>query len=148
MEDEKMKKIIAVTTSILLFMCFSSVSAHADRKTMEGFMLGTGVAILGAAIINTIHNESGPQYAGNHARRYDHRHAAYRYGNNGKHHRRFNSRGPRGHWEVDRVWIDPVYEKKWNPGHYNRRGEWVSGRHERFLVKSGYYQEEKVWVRH
>ena len=143
-----MKKIIAITTSVLLLICFYTVSAHADRKTMEGFMLGTGIAILGAAIYNGIHNDSTPQYTQNIARPDAYRHAGYRYVLNNKHHIKYRHIGPGGYWKVERIWIDPVYEKKWNPGHYNRRGEWVSGRHENFLVQNGYWHKEKVWVRY
>ena len=140
-----MKKIIATTTAVLLLICFSTASAYAGaarRHTIEGFMLGTGVAILGAAIINEINKDSKPQYTQNNSRHDEYCYAGYRYGHNNRHHR------SRGHWEVERIWIDPVYEKKWNPGHYNRRGDWVSGRYEKFLVQDGYWQEEKVWVWH
>ena len=140
-----MKKIIATTTAVLLLICFSTASAYAGaarRHTIEGFMLGTGVAILGAAIINEINKDSKPQYTQNHSRHGEYCYAGNRYGYNNRHHR------ARGHWEIERIWIDPVYEKKWNPGHYNRRGEWLSGRYEKFLVQDGYWQEEKVWVWH
>lgn len=143
-----MKKIIASMTAVFLVIVFSSAPARADRKTMEGFLLGTGVAILGTAIIHEINKDRHDYYqpAQTHHRpysysRYEHRdrHRPYK---KYKHHR------PRGHWEVERVWVEPVYEKKWNPGHYNRRGKWVSGRYERFLVCDGYWKKEKVWVRY
>jgi len=143
-----MKKTIAITTAIALLICFSTVSAHADRKTMEGFMLGTGVAILTAAIYNGVHRDSKPHYTRHYSRHDGYHHAGYRHGYKNKHHRKFKSHRPRGHWEVERIWIEPVYEKKWNPGHYNPRGSWVSGRHERFLVGDGYWHEEKVWIRY
>ena len=136
-----MKKIIAITTSVLVLTFFSTVSAHADRKTVEGFMLGTGVAILSAAIFNGIHKTSPHQYIQKHSRSDKYRHAGNRYDR-----RNFRHQGPRGYWQIERIWIDPVYEKKWNPAHYNRRGEWVNGRHEKFLVQNGYWQEEKIWV--
>jgi hypothetical protein len=140
-----MKRIIAITTSILVVIFFSTVSAHADRKTVEGFMLGTGVAILGAAIYNGIHRDSPvPQYTKNYSRHDGYRSTGYRY----KHHRKYRSQGPRGHWELERIWIAPVYEKKWNPGHYNPRGEWISSRYEKFLVQNGFWQEEKIWVQY
>lgn len=144
-----MKNLIAITTSVLLLICFSTVSAHADRKTMEGFMLGTGVAILGAAIINGIHNDSRPHYNAPPPRRDEYCRAEYgRYGHQNNRHKKFKSHGPRGHWEIERIWIGPVYEKKWNPAHYTPRGKWVTGRHELFMIKNGYFREEKVWVRH
>ena len=143
-----MKKMIAITTSVLLLICFSTVSARADRKTMEGFMLGTGVAILGAVIINEISKDSRPQYSRNHSRHHGYHHAGYRYKHKSIHHKRYRHHRPRGCWEVERIWIEPVYEKKWNPGHYNRRGNWVTSRYEKFLVQNGYWQEKKIWVWH
>ncbi|MCD4721134.1 MAG: hypothetical protein K8S13_14940 [Desulfobacula sp.] len=143
-----MKQIITITTAVLLLICFSTVSAHADRKTMEGFMLGTGVAILGAAIINGINNDSRFQYSPNYSRHHRHHYAGYRQGYKNRYHRKCKPHRSRGYWEVERIWIKPVYKKKWNPGHYNRRGNWISGRHEKFIVQDGYFQEEKVWVWH
>ncbi|MBU1342617.1 MAG: hypothetical protein KKE44_20230, partial [Proteobacteria bacterium] len=147
---KKMKKIIAITTSIFMFVCFSTVSAYAGaarRHTIEGFMLGTGVAILGAAIINGINKDNRPQYTDNRSRNGGHRYTTNRYAYKDRHHNGYQHR-PSGHWEIERVWVEPIYEKKWNPGHYNRRGEWVNGRNEKFLVRDGYWQEEKVWVRY
>ena len=143
-----MKKIIAITTTVLLLFCFSTVSAHADRKTMEGFMIGTGVAILGAAIIHGIHNDSRYYYDRSYSSHNRHYHAEYRRGHKNRHHRKYKHHKPRGYWEIERIWVEPVYKKKWNPGHYTPRGSWVSGRHETFLVQNGYWQEEKIWVRY
>ena len=138
-----MKKTIATFTGIFLIIILSSAPARADRKTMEGFLLGTGAVLLGTAIYHGMNQDSdpGPAYA-SHSPRYRegrHHRPAKRYA---RHHR------PRGHWEVERVWVEPEYERKWNPGHYNRRGQWVSGRYERFKVSRGYYREIKTWVRH
>ena len=146
-----MKKIISITASALLLICFSTLSAHAGaarRHTIEGFMLGTGVAILTAAIFNGTHQQPRPAYTGNNNSQDSGCYPEYRYSYKTKPHRKYRHHGPRGHWEVDRIWVEPVYETKWNPGHYNRGGDWVSGRQERFLVKDGYWQEEKVWVRY
>jgi len=144
-----MKKIIAITTSVLVLTFFSTVSAHADRKTVEGFMLGTGIAILGAAIYNGIHNDSPPpQYIRNHPLPDAYRYAGYRYDHWNKNNRKYSHLGPGGHWKIQRIWIDPVYEKKWNPGHYNPIGYWVSGRYEIFQIQNGFWQEKKIWVMH
>ncbi len=147
-----MKKTIATISAIFLVIVFSSSPARADRKTMEGFLLGTGVAILGTAIIHGIHrdnNSNHTQYQSSYSNHKTYRHSGYkdrdRHHSYKKHHRKSHRRG---HWEVDRVWIDPVYEKKWNPGHYNRHGEWVNGRYERFEICKGYWKEEKTWVRY
>lgn len=142
-----MKKLIAITTSVLVFTFFPTVSAHADKKTVEGFMLGTGIAILGAAFYSAIHNDSTPQqYSQNRAQPNKYRNAGYRYGRKQRNHRKARHQVSRGYWEIERIWIDPVYEKKWNPGHYNRKGDWVTGRHEKFLISNGFLKKEKIWV--
>lgn len=146
-----MKKIIAITTVVLLSVCLSTTSALAGaarRHTIEGFMIGTGVAILGSAIINGINRDSRPQYTQRYSRHGEYRHSGYRNRHRNNYPRRFRHQKHGGYWEVQRIWIDPVYEKKWNPGHYNRHGEWVNGRHEKFLIANGYWQKEKLWVRH
>lgn len=146
-----MKKIIAITTAALLFACLSTASAHAGdarRHTIEGFMLGTGVAILGTAIINEINKDSKPYYTNHYARPDRRHHTGYKYAHKNRHDRNFRSHGSRGHWVIEKIWIQPVYEKKWNPGHYNRRGKWINGRHKRFLIKDGCWQKKKVWVRY
>ena len=143
-----MQKTISTITAVLIMVCFSAASAHADRKTMEGFMLGTGVAILGTAIIHGINKNSKPQYTSGYSRHNDHTYAKYNYGKRNKYHRKYRDHRSRGHWEIEKTWIEPVYETKWNPGHYNRRGSWVEGRHEKFIVTKGCWQEDKVWVWH
>jgi len=149
-----MKKIIAITTGFLMIMGIISVTAAnagaARRHTIEGFMLGTGVVLLGTAIINEINKNTAPGPAQTHhwtnqqkekEFKPHKRHKKYR------HHRKHAKRA-RGHWESERVWIDPVYETKWNPGHYNRKGKWVSGRYEKFMIKQGHWSKNKVWVWH
>lgn len=149
-----MKKTIAAVITVFLALVFSSTPAHADRKTMEGFLLGTGVTILGTAIIKEMQRDNKPVYQEKKPRRDYRDHCAYRkgyrHGYKDRAHRkhRHYKKHRRGHWEVERIWIEPVYERKWNPGHYNRRGKWVSGRYEKFLVARGYWKEEKTWVRH
>nr|NJM01304.1 hypothetical protein [Desulfobacula sp.] len=146
-----MNRIITITTTVLFLVCFSAIPARADRKTMEGFMLGTGVAILGAAIINGMNDNDGPRYSRHHSPpppdvcpvEYRGRHDG-RY--DGRYDRRHRHYGPEGRWEMVRVWVEPVYERRWNPAHYNPGGEWVEGRYESFQVQGGYYRDQRVWV--
>jgi len=153
--EDKMNKIITIITTVLFLVCFSAVPARADRKTMEGFMLGTGVAILGAAIINGMNDNDGPRYSRHHSPPPpDVYHIEFRGGHDGRYDRRHDRRhdrrdhhyGPDGRWEMVRVWVEPVYERRWNPAHYNHRGEWVDGRYESFQITGGYYQDQRVWV--
>ena len=146
--EEEMNKIITITTTVLFLICFSMVPARADRKTMEGFMLGTGVAILGAAIINGMHDNDRPRYSNrHHSPPPPQVYIEYRGGGrDNRHYRRNHDYGPVGRWEIVNVWVEPVYERKWNPAHYNHRGEWVEGGYEEFQVAGGYYQDQRVWV--
>ena len=145
--EDKMNKIITITTTVLFLICFSMVPARADRKTMEGFMLGTGVAILGATIINGMNDNDRPRYSRHHSppppEIY---HIEYRGDYDDRYPRRHHHPGPDGRWEMVRVWVEPVYETRWNPAHYNHRGEWVEGRYENFQITGGYYQDQRVWV--
>ena len=146
--EEEMNKIITITTTVLFLICFSMVPARADRKTMEGFMLGTGVAILGAAIINGMHDNDRPRYSNrHHSPPPPQVYLEYRGGGrDNRHYRRHHDDRPVGRWEIVKVWVEPVYERKWNPAHYNHRGEWVEGGYEEFQVAGGYYQDQRVWV--
>ena len=143
-----MKKAITTITTIFIVIAFSSLPAHADRKTMEGFLLGTGVAILGTAIIHGINKNDKPAYQSSYSHNKFNNHASYRDRDQHRSPKKHYNRGPRGYWSVERVWIEPVYEKKWNPGHYNQHGEWVDSRYDTFIVSNGYWHEEKRWVRH
>lgn len=141
-----MKKIIAGLTTVFLIVVFSSTPARADRKTMEGFLLGAGITILGAAIYDEMQNDS-PRYNKRDNRRQAYK-AGYKKGYKTSKYKKHQRHHRRGHWEIDKVWVDPVYETKWNPGHYSRDGEWVNGRYEKFLVSNGYWKERKIWVRY
>ncbi len=131
-----MKKFISLITMIIVLVCFSTVPAQADRKTMEGVMIGLGVAIIGSSIIHS--NDR------NYHRSYPNHHTPpqvyYRD-------RRYNNHQHQGYWSVQRVWIEPSYDRRWNPAHYNQHGQWVEGRYENFETRQGYYQEERIWVR-
>ena len=151
-----MKRIIATITIILMVTGVLTVSSaqagSSKRHTIEGIMIGTGVAILGAAIINELNDDN--HYSRHHTYKrhyppvYKKRvYREYRHANHRHHHKKYG-RHSRGHYEVDRIWVEPVYETKWNPGHYNRRGKWISGRYEKYMVKQGYWSEQKVWVWH
>ncbi|OGR55522.1 MAG: hypothetical protein A3J80_08575 [Desulfobacula sp. RIFOXYB2_FULL_45_6] len=142
-----MNKLITLIITVLFLICFSTVTARADRKTMEGFMLGTGAVIIGAAIINGMNdNHRPPHYARHHSPPPPQVYIEYRGGHDNRHHRRYRDYRPRGDWEIVRVWVEPVYERRWNPAHYNHRGEWTEGRYEEFRVSEGYYQDQRVWV--
>jgi len=112
-----MKKISALTLTLVILACFSTPSAFADpsrRHTLEGFILGTGVALMGTAIIHGMNNDR--QCAPNYSRSTRHE--------KNRHHRqdaRYDS-GPRGHWEIQKIWVSDKHKKRWNPGHTPPQG--------------------------
>ena len=141
-----MKKTIITIIAITCMISLTSISSHAGsskRARLEGFIIGSSTAFLGAAIINQLHHnrprviihESKPRHHKKHYRSNRHRH---------NDRRRYHE--PRGHWEVERIWVAEEYEERWNPGHYNKKGVWKSGRYQRFVVREGYWTEKRVWV--
>ena len=136
-----MKRISTLTLTLVIIICFSTVSANAGparRHTIEGFVLGTGVALIGSAIIHGMNKEK--QCVPNYPR---HKRQA-----NNRHEKRYaRSNGPRGHWKIQKIWVADRTQKRWNPGHYTPRGNWVDGRYQRVRVKDGHWQTQKVWVR-
>ena len=51
-----------------------------------------------------------------------------------------------GDSEMRRIWIPPVYEKVWNPGHRNHNGRWVPGRWIEVVKEPGHWCEKREWV--
>jgi len=139
--EEHMKKISALTLTLVIIACFSTAPANAGaarRHTIEGFVLGTGVALIGTAIIHGMNQRHQPSLDyPKHKRHYNSR--------NQRQHARYDW-GPRGHWEIQKVWIADRPQKRWNPGHYTRRGNWVDGRYQKVRVRDGHWQTQKVWV--
>jgi hypothetical protein len=133
-----MKTLISITTAIVMFVCLSAAPARADRKTTEGFLLGVGAAVLGTAIYQGLHHSSGYREPQRH-------HApppAYGYKSQCRNDRRY-VRQPVIRWEIQRIWVEPVFETRWHPGHHNRKGHWVGGRHEKIKVRDGYWTERR-----
>ncbi|WDP89646.1 MAG: hypothetical protein HUN04_07895 [Desulfobacter sp.] len=131
-----MKKQIAIVAAAFLIIGLSTASAQAGaarRHTIEGILIGTGITLLGTAIANSISHPAPERTIVHH--RYDARYAPHH-----KKHRR-------GHWEICRIWVKPVYTTSWHPGHYNKRGRWTPGRHQRRLAKKGHWERKRVWVR-
>lgn len=119
---------------------------HNHNGLLEGVIIGAGAAILGAAIISEV-NEPHVYY---HNPRYDRGSSYYddrsEDSDENSHYYSGNNH-IRGHWSVERVWVEPIYKEFWNPGHYNRRGHWVDGGYESVIVREGYWKSRKIWVR-
>lgn len=106
---------------------------NAKNNVLEGVVLGAGALILGTAIAQSLNKpcQTGQIHA---------LHAPPRPGPRKRHRKR-------GHWEMKKVWVAPVYKTRWNPAHYDAQGRWVRGRHQQFLVADGFWKKERVWVK-
>ena len=137
-----MKKKLITIIAIVCMLSLAATSVYADsaskrrRHQLEGFLVGSTAAFIGASIINSLNNKKSGAYNNN----------KQRYQREQYYSDRYRYQEPDGHWEVERIWVEPEYEEKWNPGHYNKRGRWVRGRYQRFITKRGYYKKRRVWV--
>lgn len=124
-----MKKLFVLSLTVIFFLSLSQNPAFAGSKQRyqwQGFALGVGAAILGSAILN---NGPPPQPVA------------------------VIDRGPypcscppprHDYCETQRVWVPPVYERVWNPGHYEY-SRWVPGQWINLEAQSGYWREERSW---
>lgn len=122
------KKIwIALVVGITCFFLIipSSWAGDTQRHRWEGVALGIGAAILGHTLY-TAYAKNTPAPAYHQPRPLQ----------------------PRGHWEYQKVWVPPTYKKVWNPGHYNKKRQWVPGRYTQIVKEPGHWVKEKVWVSH
>lgn len=108
-----------------------------NNDILKGVVVGAGALILGTAIAQSLDRSCQPVRV--HAVPAPHKRNSWRNHHGSK---------PNGHWEIKKIWVEPVYETRWNPAHYNPRGKWIRGRHQQFLVAEGYWKKEKVWVGH
>ncbi|SMC54963.1 hypothetical protein SAMN02746065_10451 [Desulfocicer vacuolatum DSM 3385] len=150
-----MKKIlnILLITAVLIPFLFSPAWAGSRNKhLLETVIIGTGVAILGTALIHEVHhNNKKHAYAHNsynNQRKYSkHSRHRERHPSHCRKHRGWNKHKKRGHMVMEKVWVGPVYRNKWKPGHYNRRGRWVKGHYKQILIREGYWEKRQVWAR-
>ena len=125
-----MKNLLIVVIITILCVTLLTSSAWAGEKhryRCEGIAIGVGAVILA----HTLFNQHHPRYL----------HPAPVHIHPPPPPPRFY-----GDWEVRRVWIPPVYERVWNPGHYNHKGRWVPGRWIEVVKAPGYWSERRVWV--
>ena len=89
-----------ITLTLVIFACFSTTPANAGaarRHTIERFILGTGVALMGTAIIHSMTKGHQPSLDYPRHKRHDNN-------RNQRQHARYD-RDPRGHWEIQKVWV-------------------------------------------
>lgn len=123
-------KTAVIVGLLIIFASFSLIPANAwagspQSHRWEGVAIGVGAAIIGTALLQAYQNGGS---------------AAYVY------QRPMPPPVPAGHWEIQQAWVPPVYEKTWNPGHYDRRGRWIPGQWIQIQTQSGYWTENRVWV--
>lgn len=142
-----MKKTFVWMLATIFFVSLSASSAFAgskQRHRWQGVAMGVGAAILGSAILNNcradVYEEASCPERVVMVDRYHSDDACYR----GCDHDRRPPR--RGGWEVQKIWVAPVVESVWNPGHYDRHNRWVPGRYITIETEPGYWREERVWV--
>ncbi|MEZ4549799.1 MAG: hypothetical protein R2874_04785 [Desulfobacterales bacterium] len=100
--------------------------------SVAGVAIGLGAAILGNAILNSDRYDAPPEpvVVDRDCRRPRYCDRDYR----------------QGYWEVRKIWVEPVCERVWNPGHYNRHSQWVPGQYVTIEKAPGYWEQHRVWV--
>ncbi|OGP59269.1 MAG: hypothetical protein A2V65_07770 [Deltaproteobacteria bacterium RBG_13_49_15] len=121
------KKIIlaVIVIAISFFLVGNNVWAGSpQRHRWEGVAIGIGAALVGSAIFNH-HHYQRPLPAPV---------PVYQYP------------PPCYRWQVERVWIPPVYDSVWILGLSNRWGRWSPGRWEQRVRIPGYWEERPVCI--
>jgi hypothetical protein len=133
---KKIKSLSIGMLAVITLLAFTTTSwaGSAHQHRMEGLAWGIGAVILGKVILDNYRNSypaaaPAPQPA-----------VVENYAP--------TPTAVAGHWEIRREWIPPQYQNVWNPGHYNRRGDWVSGQWTQVQAAPGYWQEKQVWIPH
>ncbi len=121
--------IVAIALFSIVSIAPHSWAGSAAHHRIEGAVIGIGAVILGKALLDH-HRYHQPEVEAV---------AVYRHRPR-RHHR------PAGYWDTRKEWVPPIYEKVWNPGHYNRRSHWVPGHWTRIKTERGYWNTERVWV--
>jgi hypothetical protein len=126
--------LISLVTALVgsTLVASSALAGSKQRHRWEGVAIGVGAAILGHAIYQTHKTEQRQPVA------YVEPERTYRHHYRPKHRH--------GHWEWQKTWVPPTYETVWNPGHYNRKGLWVSGHWMEVETSDGHWTRERVWV--
>ena len=163
---DTMKKTLSIFLAAALLISFSFSQAKADpgkNHVLETVIIGTGVALLGAALIHD---------SGNHNRDRHYAHNYYEKKTPPAHHRRlqrhdveprgrqyngspypaqrrkaFTPHKTQGRWMMQKVWVSPKYETRWVPGHLNKHNRWIKGHRAQVMVERGYWEKKRVWSR-
>lgn len=143
-----MKRVPVLVLSILFLSSIVTSSAFAGSKQRyrwQGVAIGVGAAVLGYTVLNSYRGNHSPERVTVVEHEYHHYSRDYEYGycHPAPPPRHYYSSC--GHWETRRVWVEPAYERVWNPPHYTHSGRWVPGGF--IMVENGpsYWSEERVW---
>ncbi len=131
MNTKKLLTCLVIAGFAIALVSSSALAGSKQRHRWEGVAIGVGAAMLGHAIFRSHQAQSQAQAVYVEPERY-------------RHDRRPEPR--HGHWEWRKSWVSPTFEKVWNPGHYNRRGHWVSGHWIEVKTTDGHWAQERVWV--
>jgi hypothetical protein len=132
MKTKKLMICLTLAVFAMTLVASSALAGGKQRHRWEGVAIGVGAAILGHAIYQSHKADRAPQVVYVEPKPVQ-----------GYHH------GPRhryGHWEWQKTWVAPTYEKIWNPGHYNRKGRWVPGHWMEVQTTDGHWIKDRVWV--
>ena len=124
-----MKKLFILLMVIIFYLTVFAnpvVAGSKQHYRWEGVAIGLGAALLGSALINSYQPERVTVIE----------RETYYYPDPPRHSQRY--------CEPRRVWIPPVCERVWNPGHYEY-GRWVSGEYIMIESEPGYWAEERGW---
>lgn len=127
-----MKKIFISLIVVICLVSFAGTQAFAgdkQRHRWEGVAIGVGAAILGHAILSNHYSAESERVTVIYK---DQDRCYYP-----------PPRHSRARWEGGKHWVPPVYERVWNPGHFNRHGEWVSGHWITIETQPGYWVKKR-----
>ncbi len=141
-----MKKLLTITLLTVFLIGISGPAAWAGAKQRyrwEGVAIGVGASILGHALIHEPHHYNRPYRGGGAViLRGDRDRCNY---SERRHQRRPFAKPDRRHFKTRRIWVSPVYEKVWNPGHYDVDQRWVPGRWIQVIREPGHWVEKRKW---
>ena len=155
------KQLTIILTTILAFTLITApaFAGSKQRHRWEGVAIGAAAATLlapallapsivaphvrvNANVSNVKHRENRPPRYRDHRPARERKYTSTQY----RDHRPNKRQRGRGHWEARKVWVDPIVEQVWNPGHYNKRNRWVPGHYIEIEKSPGYWTKERVWA--
>lgn len=132
MKTQKVILILMVTVLSTGLVSAVAMAGSKQHHRWEGVAIGLGAAMLGHAIYHAV--DPGPRPHGVYVRPESEDRPHVRHP-----HRR-------GHWAWQEIWVPPTTQRVWNPGHYNRRGNWVNGDWIEIVTRKGHWSRQRVWI--